>query len=226
MDIPCWFWIGQVRWPMQACIGTLLLATVFVACDTGTDVDERRGEDSFSSNSLPDYTLVSRDGSANVWSIENGWLIGRAHGEAVNAGLIRHNPDIADGRVEFETDHITNGGIRFRVQDADTYYLLSVRDDEAPYYNMQLRNYELYRFHDGDWTSLAEYDLDIPRGERLTAGVEFRGGTFSLYLNGRLVGVVQDAMIQGAGSIGLEHDDRLTPGEESHYDVFRWESLD
>lgn len=204
----------------------VLVSTVLFACDTGTDVDARRGEDTFSSNTLSDYTQVSRDGRADVWVVEDGWLVGRSQGEAINAGLIRRSPTMVDGRVEFETDHLTNGGIRFRVQDDDSYYLLAVRDNDATYSSMWFRNFEFYAFHDGAWTSLAEYDLDIPRGQRFTAGVEFVGTSLSLYLNGVLVGTVQDATHQAPGRIGLEHDDRVTPGEESRYDVFGWEALD
>jgi hypothetical protein len=209
------------------CAGILTLsAFTSLACSDDPTDPEDPGVDTFESNSLAAYDEESDDGTVGFFSISGGRLVASGDGDARHARLIRRGVTLRDGRVEVDTDHISNGLVVFRYQDPGTFYYIAVRDDEVSYPNMPIRNIELYRVLGGEETSLGSIDLDFPRSAERAVGVEFAGASITIAVDGVEVGAFEDGLIPAAGRIGVGHDDQLIPGEASYFEALRWGALD
>lgn len=211
---------------MRPSTAGVLILTAFALSACGATEPEDPGEDAFEANSLSAYDEESDDGAVGFFAITGGELVASGDGDARHARVLRKDVMLLDGRVEVDTDHISNGLVVFRYQGPDTFYYIAVRDDEVSYPNMPLRNIELYRVLGGDETSLGTVNIDFPRGVERTVGVEFVGSEITMLASGVPVGTVEDGLIPAAGRIGVGHDDQLIPGEESRFEALRWVALD
>ncbi|HUE96254.1 MAG TPA: family 16 glycoside hydrolase [Longimicrobiaceae bacterium] len=208
----------------------LLLCLIAVSACYITDPSDGPGDwdgmDEFRVNSLDQYSMSAHEGKVDVWSVEEGRLVAKSDGTTSRARLVRQDEQMRDGRLQIESSQMANGAILFRFQENGDHYRLEIRDDETSYYNMTVRNFELYAKVLGAEESVLSEDLDLPRGSPFSVSVEFVGDHVSMYLNGERVSEAVHSGLSNAGSVGLGYGDLLTPGEEAHFEVFRWRSLD
>jgi hypothetical protein len=88
------------------------------------------------------------------------------------------------------------GGVVWRYQDADNYYITR--------YNPLEKNLRLYKVVAGERTQLAtKEDLDAPAGEWHTLAVKMEGNAIECSLNGEPQLEAKDETFQKAGKIGL-----------------------
>ncbi len=132
----------------------------------------------------------------------------RQSGEATFAWAAKTNARVRDGFVEVKFKPVAGkkdqaGGIVFRFQDGDNYYV--VRG------NALENNVVLYKTVGGKRSSLpvkgraSGYGIDapVPGGEWNTLRVEFAGARFTTFLNGKRLFEVEDPTFPDAGAVGV-----------------------
>jgi hypothetical protein len=88
------------------------------------------------------------------------------------------------------------GGVLWRYQDADNYYIAR--------YNPLETNYRLYKVVSGKRVQLATKEgLDQPAGKWITLKVEHEGDAIECYLDGKKLLEATDSAIQKPGKVGL-----------------------
>jgi 3-keto-disaccharide hydrolase len=88
------------------------------------------------------------------------------------------------------------GGIFWRYQDADNYYVARMNPLED--------NYRLYHVVGGKRTQIAGKEgIKVPAGEWHTLKIEVKGDQIECYLDGKKELEFKDATIQKAGRVGL-----------------------
>ncbi len=101
---------------------------------------------------------------------------------------------VAFKAVMGETDQ--GGGIVWRYQDADNYYVARMNPLE--------RNYRLYKVVAGKRVQLATREkLKAPAGEWHTLAIKHKGDQIECYLNGKKSLEAKDGTFQEAGKVGL-----------------------
>jgi len=171
-------------------------------------------EDGFATNTLADYTEHDLSDTRGVWSISGGALTGT--GIANHSVLLRNSSEIADGFVEARINRSDDAGLVFRFQSPGRYYLLAVRDDQASLPDFWTENVALYRANNGNFPLLFVRDVALPR-RPFTARAEFVGSTIRIFIDGVLVGVVNDAQYT-TGGVGVRH--MLHPRVSASTNVF------
>lgn len=87
------------------------------------------------------------------------------------------------------------GGLVWRYQDADNYYVVRLNPLET--------NYRLYKVEGGKRTQLGTADVKAPTGEWHHLRVDHQGKRILCYLNGKLEIEVEDEAFNKPGKIGL-----------------------
>jgi hypothetical protein len=88
------------------------------------------------------------------------------------------------------------GGLVWRYQDADNYYIAR--------YNPLETNYRLYKVIAGKRIQLATKEgLDQPVGKWITVKIEQKGDVIECYLDGKKLLEAKDGTIEKAGKVGL-----------------------
>lgn len=194
---------------------------LLLACGDGgnpVEPDGPRGEDDFSGNSLSRYTTTSSDG--DPWTVRGGMLVG--DGRGIQAVLIRNNTALEAGWVETRTSYADDGGLVLGYLDKDNYYLLAMRDDQAPFPRGQ-QNLAVFQRIDGEFQELWSTDVGWPRGTARTLRFEMvaGGGRLRVLMDGELMaeGPVQP---NGGTGFGLRHYG-IDDSWESRFDFLRWE---
>ena len=101
---------------------------------------------------------------------------------------------VAFKSVEGEIDQ--GGGIVWRYQDADNYYIARMNPLEE--------NYRFYKVVDGKRTQLATREgLSVPAGEWHTLEIEHEGNKIECELDGEDILEFEDDTFQEAGRVGL-----------------------
>jgi hypothetical protein len=192
----------------RALAATLTAWTVGVAADQTTETFQHGG-------ALPaEWSAgITGNGSAN-WDVvtdgvpPNSRNVLRQSGEATFCWAVKRDTKIQNGFVEVKVKPIAGkedqgGGIIFRFQDGNNYYVVRANALED--------NVVLYKTVNGKRTSLPVkgrmfgygVDADVPTGRWATLRVEFNGNLFTVYYQGRKLFEVQDATFGSAGSVGL-----------------------
>jgi hypothetical protein len=181
-----------------------------------------RYDDGFDTNRLSDYRAYDLSNTQGVWSMGGGTLTG--NGFANQNVLIRNGSEIANGYVEARIVRADDAGLVFRFRDANSYYLLAIRDDAASLPRFASENLAFYRVYaqgfgvrfEEVWTR----NLVWPRQGRVVR-VEFEGPQFSIYVDGALVGQISDGgALYSTGGVGVRH--MLNPDTSVSTNVFDW----
>ena len=129
-------------------------------------------------------------------------------GEATFTWAAKADAKIKDGFVEVKLKPVNGkedqaGGAVFRFQDANNYYVVRANALED--------NVVLYKTVHGKRSSLQVkgrmfgYGVDtrVPSGKWSKLRVEFRGGLFTVFFNGKKLFEVEDDTFQEAGAVGV-----------------------
>jgi len=129
-------------------------------------------------------------------------------GEATFCWAAKTDERIKDGFVEVKFKPLSGkedqaGGIVFRFQDANNYYIVRGNALED--------NVVLYKTVKGKRSSLQVkgrtfgygVDTKVPKGKWSTLRVEFRGNLFTVLLNGKKLFEVEDETFKEAGGVGV-----------------------
>ena len=179
--------------------GLLCAAT---ACRLSTAPHPISG-DKFAGRFLSRYSAYSDEGYP--WSLGPNSLQGNGFG--LQSVLIRKSVSLRDGWVETVVDSADDGGLVLRFADNHNYYLLAIRDDQAPF-PRNIDNLQIYRRTgkgQGGFVSLWRMDVSWPRGVSHVIRFEVRGDRLTVYFDSHRVGVVDDAQhLPGLGT-GIRH---------------------
>jgi hypothetical protein len=197
---------------------------LLLACGDGDNPlgpDGPRGQDDFSGSSLSRYTATSDGG--DPWSVRGGKLVGEGLG--IQAVLIRTGTALEAGWVETRTSFSDDGGLVLGYRDNGNYYLLTMRDDQAPF-PRNLENLAVYQRIDGEFRELWNTNVPWPRGTSHTLRFELvaGGGRLRVLMDGELMaeGPVQPT---GGTGFGLRHYG-ADESWENRFDFLRWEITD
>ncbi|HWK88783.1 MAG TPA: hypothetical protein VNP72_02275 [Longimicrobium sp.] len=175
---------------MTKCFATslLLALTLMAACKGSTDPDpdpDPTTEDSFTTNTLDQYTGYSLSGSGGpgTWTIAGGNLTGT--GPANQSVLIRSGTSMTNGWVETVTSHADDGGLVLRFSSPDNYYLLALRDDSAPA-PLATQNLSVYHHSGTAYNEMWRSDVVWPRGTARRFRFEAQGSLLRVYMDGSL----------------------------------------
>jgi hypothetical protein len=122
--------------------------------------------------------------------------------------------EVKDGRAELDLELFGTAapGIAFRAQMPDgeihgpLYELIIFNQstEKKDYQGLNLWKWEAPRDpKTPKWQKVAYWNVPIPRERRLKLGVAFKGQTFEVFVDGKLIGEVRDAAALGAGKIGI-----------------------
>jgi hypothetical protein len=114
--------------------------------------------------------------------------------------FVRRDVSLADGYVEARFKPLAGredqaGGVVWRWKDGDTYYVARA--------NALENNVSLYHTQKGRRTTIKYVDAPVASGEWHVLRVEFEGKHIRVALDGKVAIDLQDAHIEGAGSVGL-----------------------
>ena len=105
-----------------------------------------------------------------------------------NDGSITVEFKANDGRID------QGGGLMWRVQDNDNYYVAR--------FNPLEDNFRFYIVHDGIRSELASADVKLSAGWH-TMKIEQKGDSFKGYLDGKLHLSYKDTQLKKAGAVGI-----------------------
>jgi hypothetical protein len=121
-------------------------------------------------------------------------------GEATYVVFIKKDTSFKDGFVEVKFKPISGnedraGGIIWRCQDADNYYVACA--------NALENNVTIYHLIDGSPTELQSAEMKVSSKQWHTLRVDFRGSHFKVSLDGKKAIEWDDETFRDAGKIGL-----------------------
>ena len=180
------------------------------------------GRDSFAPGALANYSMYSDNG--NPWSLESGTLQGNGFG--LQAVLIRNGEPMTDGWVEVIADSVDDGGIVLKFSDNEHYYLLAIRDDQAPLPRGR-DNLEVYRRRgsgQAGFVSLWRKDVNWPRGVLHRIRFEAKGDSLRVYFDEERVGAITETQLSGR-QWGVRHYGASAEWISRYRDL-RWHSND
>jgi hypothetical protein len=132
----------------------------------------------------------------------------RQSGEATFCWAVKQDEHIKDGFVEVKIKPIAGkedqaGGIVWRFQDANNYYIVRANALEG--------NVVLYKTVNGKRSSLQVkgrmfgygVDTDVPKNRWSTLRVDFAGDLFTVSFQGKTLFQVQDDTFRDAGAVGM-----------------------
>jgi hypothetical protein len=132
----------------------------------------------------------------------------RQSGEATFCWAVKRDENLQNGFVEVKLKPVSGkedqaGGIVFRFQDANNYYVVRANALED--------NVVLYKTVDGKRSSLPVkgrmfgygVDVNVPTGRWSSLRVEFDGNLFAVFYQGTKLFEVQDNTFRDGGAVGL-----------------------
>lgn len=186
---------------MKRC-SIVLLVVMAAACQLSTG-PRRITEDTFGPGALSRYTGFADQGYP--WSLGVHSLQG--NGVGLHSILIRKSVFLPDGWVETVVDSVDDGGLILRFSDNENYYLLAIRDDQAPF-PRGIDNLQIYRRRgpgQAGFVSLWRMNVTWPRGTAHQVGFEVSGNTLRVYFDMNQVASLSDVVRLSGGGIGVRH---------------------
>lgn len=198
-----------MSWMQRLCgFATLVAWTAAMAANPSAVTFEHVG-------ALPDDWSSGITGSGTAkWDVVTDGVPPSAHkvlrqsGEATFCWAARRDIRIRDGFVEVKLKPVAGkedqaGGIVFRFQDANNYYVVRANALED--------NVVLYKTVNGKRSSLPVkdrmfgygVDTDVPTGRWSSLRVTFAGNLFTVYYQGEKLFEVQDDTFAGPGAVGV-----------------------
>ncbi|HWI54586.1 MAG TPA: Ig-like domain-containing protein [Desulfobacteria bacterium] len=167
------------------------------ALDTGELELGDRFNDSFTTNTLTDYTQ-SADSTAN-WTIDT--TAGTLTASTGGSFLMKKDFYCKDVDIEVDVTRAYNGGLVARYVDGRNYYSLAIRDDSSI---SPTKNLEIYRRANSDTsTSVASADVSWSSGTPATIRWVVSGTSLKVYFNGVLKINITDTSYQLEGLAGF-----------------------
>lgn len=161
------------------------------------------GEDTFGPRALSSYTAYSDEGYP--WSVGENTLQG--NGIGLQSALIRNSDFLSNGWVEAIVDSADDGGLVLRFSDNENYYLLAIRDDQAPY-PRNIDNLQIYRRRGAGqrgFVSLWRMNVVWPRGTLHKIRFEASGDNLRVYFDMNQVASLSDVIHLTGGGVGVRH---------------------
>ena len=200
------------------------LALIALAgCQTLSKAPYRAGTDSFTGNGLARFAHHSDEG--DPWSTRRDTL--RGDGNGIQSVLIRKDQSVFNGFVEVDASMVDDGGLVLRFLDNTHYYLLAIRDDGAPA-PRNVDNLQIYRRNGtgaGGFSSLFRKNVTWPRGETHRIRFSVNGSTFTVAMDGVVLGGITEPSLDSGTGFGLRHYGR-SEYWKSRYRNFRWRSVE
>ena len=121
-------------------------------------------------------------------------------GEAAYPLAIKDDTSLKDGFVEVKFKPVSGGedqagGVVWRVQDADNYYIARA--------NALENNVRIYHFVKGKRTQFKGVNLPVAGNQWHTLRVNFTGNRFAVLFNGKELFSAEDDTFKDAGKVGL-----------------------
>lgn len=159
--------------------------------------------DTYAAGVLSRYSSYSDEGYP--WALGPNSLQGNGFG--LQSVLIRKSVFLADGWVETVVDSADDGGLVLRFSDNGSYYLLAIRDDQAPF-PRNVDNLQIYRRRgagQAGFVSLWRTDVTWPRGTPHRVRFEAKDDSLTVYFDAHRVAAISDARPLRGGGIGVRH---------------------
>jgi hypothetical protein len=121
-------------------------------------------------------------------------------GDATYPVAIKEDTGLRDGFVEVKFKPVAGeedqaGGVIWRAQDADNYYIARANALEG--------NVRIYHFVNGKRTQFKGANLPVAAGQWHTLRVSFSGKHFTVVFNGKELFTAEDDTIKHAGKVGV-----------------------
>ena len=153
-----------------------------------------------------DWTATKTGQGTPKWSVEKDDAapskpnVLKQSGEAAYPLCVKNEVKVKDGFVEVKFKPVSGeedqaGGVVWRYQDADNYYLARANALEG--------NVRIYHFKGGKRTQFKGVNLQVSSNEWHALRVEFVGSKFSVHFDGKALFDAEDATIAEAGQVGV-----------------------
>jgi 3-keto-disaccharide hydrolase len=126
---------------------------------------------------------------------------------------VRDEPSLKDGEVSVAFKAVAGkedqgGGIVWRYQDADNYYIARMNPLED--------NFRVYKVQNGKRTQFQNFDVKVPGGEWHTLKIKMKGERIECFLDGTKHLDVNDGTFNKPGKVGLW----TKADAQTHFDQF------
>jgi len=186
---------------------TLRLTTMVVAMTTGLATAETVNFDDMKSGAPPRGWTPMQTGSGTAkWAVEKDESapskpnVLKQSGQATFPVCFKNNTNIKDGFVEVKFKPVSGkedqaGGVIWRVQDANNYYIARANALED--------NVTIYHTINGKRVAFKNINRKVTSGVWHTLRVEFEGNKFTVTFDGTKVIEATDASFANAGKVGV-----------------------
>src|SRR6266571_3088346 len=186
---------------------TLLLASLAVTAVTELSWADTVSFDNFKAGAAPPGWTATQTGSGSAkWSVEKDDSapskpnVLKQSGEATFPVCIKNDTNLKDGFVEVKFKPIAGkedqaGGVIWRVQDANNYYIARANALED--------NVTIYHTINGKRVAFKNINTKVTSGVWHTLRVDFEGNKFTVTFDGTKVIDATDESFANAGKVGV-----------------------
>ncbi len=186
---------------------TLLLASLAVTAVTELSWADTVTFDNFKTGAAPPGWMATQTGSGSAkWSVEKDDSapskpnVLKQSGEATFAVCIKNDTNLKDGFVEVKFKPVAGkedqaGGVIWRVQDANNYYISRANALED--------NVTIYHTINGKRVAFKNINTKVTSGVWHTLRVDFEGNKFTVTFDGTKVIDATDESFANAGKVGV-----------------------
>jgi len=186
---------------------TLLLASLAVTAVTVLSSADTVTFDNFKTGAAPPGWMATQTGSGSAkWSIEKDDSapskpnVLKQSGEATFPVCIKNDSNLKDGFVEVKFKPVAGkedqaGGVIWRVQDANNYYIARANALED--------NVTIYHTINGKRVAFKSIDIKVTSGVWHALRVGFHGNQFAVIFDGNKVIDATDESFANAGKVGV-----------------------
>src|SRR5438445_732072 len=202
---------------------TLLLASLAVTAVTALSSADTVTFDNFKTRAAPPGWMATQTGSGSAkWSVEKDDSapgkpnVLKQSGEATFPVCIKNDTNLKDGFVEVKFKPIAGkedqaGGVIWRVQDANNYYISRANALED--------NVTIYHTINGKRVAFKSINTKVTSGAWHTLRVDFAGNKFTVTFDGNKVIDATDESFANAGKVGVwTKADSVTEFDNVTYD--------
>jgi hypothetical protein len=186
---------------------TLLLASLAVTAVTALSSADTVNFDNFKTGAAPPGWTATQTGSGSAkWSVEKDDSapskpnVLKQSGEATFPVCIKNDTNLKDGFVEVKFRPVAGkedqtGGVIWRVQDANNYYISRANALED--------NVTIYHTINGKRVAFKNINTKVTSGVWHTLRVDFEGNKLTVTFNGTKVIDTTDESFANAGKVGV-----------------------
>lgn len=185
----------------------LLFASLIGTAVAGLSSADTVNFDNFKAGAAPPGWTATQTGSGSAkWSVEKDDSapskpnVLKQSGEATFPVCIKNDTNLKDGFVEVKFKPVAGkedqaGGVIWRVQDANNYYIARANALED--------NVTIYHTINGKRVAFKSINTKVTSGVWHTLRVEFRGNKFTVTFDGNKVIEATDESFANAGKVGV-----------------------